>query len=393
MKRLLFVIPTMRMGGAEKALVSLLRSLNPEKVQVDLFLFEHGGILQSQIPDWVHILPENRVTRAMTLEFRFYWKDLLKGFHLKSAAARLRMKLQPAVRKKLRLPTLPNWAIAKKYVLPLSGEYDVAIGFLEGLADFFVIEKVTAKKKIGWIHTDFTSRKFTSEEIDLYHSFQALVTITEACAHAIVDTLSVHSDCVHVIPNITVKDDVIRASNAPIRLGWDQERLHLLTVARLERQKGIDLALEACRILVNDGAPICWHVVGDGSMREWLTEQIHAYKLQNAFILEGVQENPYPYMKQAAFIVQPSRAEGKSIVLDEAKILGKMVLTTNYPSVHDQIIDGQNGCIAEMSAESIASHIQALIQDPKSVQRMSDTSGRMSTFSAHNVDAFYRLIH
>ena len=96
MKSLLFVIPTMRMGGAERSLVSLLSSLEPTHVQVDLLLFEAGGVLQSELPDWVHVYEADAVTRGMILEFRYYGKTLLKE-NLSAFISRLWMTARSAL--------------------------------------------------------------------------------------------------------------------------------------------------------------------------------------------------------------------------------------------------------------------------------------------------------
>ena len=86
----------------------------------------------------------------------------------------------------------------------------------------------------------------------------------------------------------------------------------------------------------------------------------------------GSKSNPYPYMNNADLIVQTSRWEGKSVVLDEAKILGKPILATAYATVKDQVINGKEGVIVEMNAEAIALEIEHLIKDKstlKSIQQ------------------------
>ena len=86
-------------------------------------------------------------------------------------------------------------------------------------------------------------------------------------------------------------------------------------------------------------------------------------RLEDSFILLGKKINPYPYMNNADLIVQASRWEGKSVVLDEAKILGKPILATAYATVKDQVINGKEGVIVEMNAEAIALEIEHLIKD------------------------------
>lgn len=391
MRKLLFVIPTLRMGGAEKALVSLLKCLDPSQVSVDLFLFEHGGILQGEIPSWVQILPEDPVTRAMTLEFRYYWKDLLRRGKLRAASRRLWMKLRPSLRQSLHLPPAFSWKSAAPLIKPLPGAYDVAIGFLEGITDFFVIDKTTAAKKIGWVHTDFNNRSLLPEEKAYYRQFDAMATITEACRKSLVRTTEVSAEKVIVIENITIPSEIIRLAEQAGPL-WNDGRYHLLTLARLEFQKGIDIAYAACKLLRDANAPVCWHVLGDGSMKQQLEKWISAEGMQQQFVLEGVTSNPYPYMKAAWAIVQPSRVEGKSVVLDEAKILHKRIIITNYPSATDQLTDGVNGMIAEMAPQAVAEAILRLLDDTALAAKLTECSCSSEDSAQRPLKSFIDLI-
>lgn len=392
MKKLLFVIPTMRMGGAEKALVSLLKSLDPQRVAVDLFLFEHGGILQEQIPSWIRILPENIKTRAMTLEFRYFWRDLLRHGKWYAALTRLRMKFQPKIRNRLRMQPISNWKIASKHISKLKTEYDAAIGFLEGTADFFVIDKVHAEKKIGWIHTDFSDRTLLNDEKKLYCSFDHLVTITDLCRQAFARAVPEMTERISVIENISCADDIRDAAVLPLEESWDPAIPHILTVGRLEYHKGIDMAAAASLVLKERGVPHKWHVLGTGSMYHTLCDYVQKNGLSSVFFIDGVKSNPYPYMLRADLIVQPSRCEGKSIVLDEAKILGKAIVTTSYPSVRDQILDGITGLVVEMTPEALAGAVETILNNPVMKHRLEENCISSGTNIEDALHAFYMLL-
>ena len=85
--------------------------------------------------------------------------------------------------------------------------------------------------------------------------------------------------------------------------------------------------------------------------------------VEDCFILLGVRENPYPYIKNCNFVVQSSRYEGKSVVLDEAKILCKPIVATAYPTVKDQVEDGKEGLVVEMSPNGIAQGVKQMIEN------------------------------
>lgn len=362
MKRILFVIPTMRIGGAEKALISLLNSTDQRRVSVDVFLFEHGGVLQKQIPDWVNILPEDIVTRAMTLELRTYWKDLLHNGKLGAAIVRLWMSIRSTIRGRLNMKPVSSWNTIKKHITPIKEEYDVAIGFLEGFADFYALDKSVAKKKIAWIHSDLGKQRLSSEDIETYNRFDSYVTITDACKETFATAINITSDRVSVISNIVSPEQILKLSEETTP-EWRKDIAQILTVGRIEYQKGSDIGLEACKVLADMGIEYCWHFIGTGSLLDKLRKKASLYGLDDKCIFEGQKENPYPYMKNADIIVQPSRVEGKSIVLDEAKILGKAIVAADYPSVTDQIENGYTGIIAKTTPEDIADSIVRLLRN------------------------------
>ena len=100
-----------------------------------------------------------------------------------------------------------------------------------------------------------------------------------------------------------------------------------------------------------------WFVLGSGELEAELKAMIKAEGVEDNFILLGTRENPYAYIKNCDLFVQPSRYEGKSVVIDETKILKKPIVVTNYPTVKDQIMDGKEGMIVDMTPEGIADGI------------------------------------
>lgn len=138
----------------------------------------------------------------------------------------------------------------------------------------------------------------------------------------------------------------------------------LTTVGRLVKQKGYDIAIEAAHILKERGADFTWMVCGEGPERKMLEEKIGQYGLQKDFIPLGVQANPYPYMKAGDIYVQTSRFEGYCLTLTEARILNRPCVATNFDVVYDQMVQGENGLVVEMTPEAVAEGILRLMRDP-----------------------------
>ena len=389
MKRVLFVIDTLRMGGAEKSLVSLLKALDPNRIKVDLFVFEQGGVLQSEVPDWVSIIAADTLTSGMTLEIRNYLGKLVKSGHIRAAIVRLYISLKSRILKNNGF----SWGIIKRYIPELQESYDIAIGYLEGVPDFFVLDKVKAEKKIGWIHIDYSTRRLSAEEIEYYNRFDELVTISNICRNAFINIIPQVKSKIRVLENIVLIDEVRKKALVEVPDSWDDsDVVQLVSVGRLDYQKGMDIAARAAKVLVDRNVSFCWHVYGKGVMKDEIEQYIKDQGIEDSFILEGIRENPYPYIKKATIIVQPSRFEGKSIVLDEAKILGKAIVVTSYPTVTDQIVDRVTGLITNIDPEAIADGIEILMNNIELRKTLESNAANEQNDSYKVLYAFYKLI-
>ena len=135
----------------------------------------------------------------------------------------------------------------------------------------------------------------------------------------------------------------------------------ILSIGRLTTQKNFQLAINAARILKEKKIDFIWYIIGEGTLKEELFKEIEKCDVQKNVVLLGSRRNPYPYIKYADFFVQTSKFEGKSIVLDEAKILKKIIVSTNYDTVYDTIENQKKGIIANMTPEDVANAILLLL--------------------------------
>lgn len=390
-KRILFVIPTLRLGGAEKALSSLLNCMDSDKYDLNLLLFAKEGELLDTIPDCINVIEVDKKTRAMVLEGRYYFKDLIKGFYIGAMFTRLLIYASTKLKPLKKLVGEFSWKRISKHIAPIEGHYDVAIGFLEGYTDFFVIDKVNADRKIGWIHSDMSKRS-VSEEEQYYAAFDALATISKVCLDAFCEKFPSASDKIRVVENI-VSSAVVRSSaSRSVSDVWRREAFNIVSVGRLYAEKGYDMAIDTCRLLKDRGYDVVWHVYGSGALKGELERKIANLGLKDAFLLEGVRENPYPYMSAADVLVQSSRYEGKSIVLDETKILGKPIVVTNYLSVADQITDGVTGIVVAMDAKSIADGVERIINDPILAAKLGENCLKCENTSIRALEEVYSMI-
>lgn len=166
----------------------------------------------------------------------------------------------------------------------------------------------------------------------------------------------------------------------------------VVTVGRLVKPKGYDLAIQASKIIKDKGIDFKWYFVGDGPERLVIEQDVQKYNLQENIILTGAQSNPYTYIKNADIYVQTSRFEGYCLTLGEARILNKPVISTNFEVVYNQIRDGENGLIVEMDPQKIADAIIRLFTDKELRNNIVENLKQEKKENIEEIEKIYPLI-
>ncbi|MGG2014578.1 glycosyltransferase [Bacillus sp. S10(2024)] len=372
-KNLLFVMPSLSAGGGEKSLVNLLSQIDYSLYNVDLFLFSKTGVFIKSLPKEVTILDLPSDYQVFARSFQHSIGNFLKNGKVNLAYARSLFAIKNRVIKEAAISEQYTWKYQSKSFETLEKEYDAAIGYLEKSSIYFVIDKVRAKKKIGWIHTNYSDSGMDYKfDTAYFEQLDHIITVSDECAKSLQDNFPHLTNKIAVIHNIVAPQMIHDLSKRATKDDglFDNNYTSIITVARLSREKGVDLAVKSCKLLLDKGYRIKWYVLGDGDDRDTLERLIEDYHLSNHFKLLGVKENPYPYIRKADIYVQPSRYEGKSIAIDEAKILHKPIVVTNFETAKDQIHHGINGIIAHMSEEGIATEIENLIKNIELRERL-----------------------
>lgn len=393
-KNILFVMPSLSAGGGEKSLVNLLSQVNFELYNVDLFLFSKSGEFLTLLPKEVNVInpKENHLifTTPLKKSVKSFLRD--KKYHL--SYSRIMFTFKNRVIKNSSLSEQYSWKYLSASFDILEKEYDVAIGYLEKSSIYFVVDKVKSKKKIGWIHTNYSNSGMNNKyDIPYFKQLDNIVTVSQECANALKENFPTLTKKIKVIFNIISPKIIESLSNEEIQDSYlyKEKYINIVTVARLSEEKGIDQAIKSCKFLVNRGYQIRWYVIGEGKQREKLEQLININDLNNHFKLLGIRENPYPYIKKADIYVQPSRYEGKSIAIDEAKILRKPIIVTNFKTARDQIVCGVNGLIVEMSDESISEGIEKLVKEAEIKEKLINNLANEKLGTEEEINKIYAM--
>jgi glycosyltransferase involved in cell wall biosynthesis len=398
-KKLLFVMNNLNCGGAEKALVSLLQTIDYSRYEVDLYLFRHEGMFLASLPEQVKLLDAPPLYRYFDMSVKAAVADCLQQRRYRLALSRLRAGYIFRTEKNRARCEQRVWKHLSQALGPLPKRYDAAIGFLEKNPVYFSIEKVNAARKLGFIHNDYDKLEMDALLDQPYFArLDYLVTVSDQCGAVLERRFPQYREKVKVMHNI-VSPTMIHAMSLsqqrdviPAPANPALPVTTIVSLGRLVRQKGFDLAVEACKLLVDKGYPVQWLVIGEGEERGELEGMISQYGLGDTFKLLGLRDNPYPYIRNADIYVQPSRFEGKSIAIDEAKILHKPIVVTNFSTAQDQIGHLHNGLIVDMQAEAIAAGIMQLIEDSALRVRLAQRLSEEQLGTEQEIDKLYALV-
>ncbi len=394
-KNILFVMESMKSGGGEKSLLTLLQLFDYEKYDVDLMLFNPSGLFFDMLPPQVNIVPIGGAYKSFTNPFFASVKELLsKG---KIALAIKRMIYSHTVNSS-KGSSLERDQLSWKYIreaMPRSKKkYDVAIGYLEGKPNFFVADCVDAKIKIAYIHNDYRKLQMDTEfDKKIFEKFNYIVTVSDECKTVLENVFEEYKERIKVIHNITSAKTIEKmGEKIPEEFKENLNKKTLLTVGRISQQKGYDTAIDAAEILDKKGYDFKWFSIGKGELQEELEQRIKEKNLQDKFVFLGERANPYPYINGCDIYVQSSYYEGKSIAIDEAKCLAKPIVATKFTTVHDQLCDGETALLAEMNPESVAEKIEQLFRSDNLAEKLKENLKKEKHGNEEEIEKFYALL-
>lgn len=386
----------LELGGAERSLIGLLDSIDTQKYEVDLFLMRHEGELLGAIPEKINLLPQIPAYTVLARPM----KDTLAEGHLLLTFARTLGKIAAKRYDKKNQYTDSGVPLeySHKYTCPLMPkinsdiEYDVAISFLT--PHYFVAEKVKAKKKIAWIHTDYGKVQINkNSELKMWDRYDHIISISEAVTTGFVNVFPKLKKKITLIENILPEKLIEKQKDEfSVEKEMPAKGIKLLSIGRYCTAKNFDNVPEICSKMLEYGADVYWYIIGFGPDEQLIKEKIRQFKMEDRVILLGKKENPYPYIKACDVYVQPSRYEGKSVTVREAQMFGKPVVITKYATSDSQLDNGIDGVIVPLDNTECAKAITTLIKEKTLFQKVSECCGKGDYSNAKEIEKLYRLL-
>lgn len=389
-KKILVIMPSLFIGGAERSLLGLLESFDYVETEVSLFLYRHEGEFLKYIPEQVHVLPP--MSEYSTFDVPI--KSLLFSRRMPFALARLAGKVAMALHCHITGEKAGVWMpmqYISRFLQPLlpkiSGQYDLGIMFL-GVADTLV-NKVDAKVKATWCHTDYDSLYPNKKmDEDVYSKLDWVVNVSQSCTRIFVEHYPQFQEKAITIENILAENLIRQEAQEPVINFGDGEEIRLLSIGRFNEIKNFHNVPVFCKALRQQGLNVHWYIIGYGMDEQRIRTAIRDQGMEKYVTILGKKDNPYPYIAACDLYVQPSLLEGKSVTVREAQMLNRPVVITRYPTSASQLEDGVDGVIVPLDNQGCVQGIAELLAVP---QRMSDLSAACSARNYSNATEIIKI--
>lgn len=395
--KILIFSHAMELGGAERALLGLLEAIDYDLYEVDLFLMRHEGELLKYIPREVHLLAEIPqyaclAVPAKTVLARRQYAVAAGRAIGKWAGRRTIQKQNLAADNQVQIEYSHKYTA---FAMPAVSEreYDLAVSFLT--PHYFTADKVKAKKKAAWIHTDYGKIDIDRKsELEMWNRYDHIISVSEDASGQFLKKFPTLKDKLIVIHNMLPADTILRQAeefSAADEMPENGE-IRLLSVGRFCHAKNFDNIPDICGRIRAAGLPVHWYIIGYGSDEEKIAGSIKTADMQDYVTILGKKENPYPYIKACDFYVQPSHYEGYSVSVKEAQLLCKPVIITEYPTAKSQVRDGVDGIIVPMENGACADAMIEVLREPEIKNSLIENCRRGDYSNRQEVDRIKMLM-
>ena len=373
-KKILFMVSSMNIGGVEKSLLSLLAVIPKEKYEITILTLDKKGGFLEYIPNNVKLIEAEwfKYIKPIIMDSpQNIIKRYIKNYEF--------LKILSFIYSYFKSKKTNDRYIYYKHVLKSIPEckekYDAAIAYAgpTEIIDAYISHKVKAEKKIAWVHFDISKHKINKKLYNnLYERFNKIFAVSNECKKKLDEIIPAVRNKSEVLFNIVSEDLINEMSESYVDFDDNYKGIKIITVGRLSKEKGQDLAIKALAKLKKDRYDVKWYCIGEGNSRREFEQLIKEYNLENNFLLLGSTSNPYPYIKNADIYVQTSRHEGYCLTLAEAKALNKPIVTTDFIGAYEQIKNNENGIIVSCNENDLADAIRRLINEKEICSKFSN---------------------
>ncbi len=361
MKKILFVLPSLSVGGLERVQVTIANALADKGYDITVMTFDDGEDLASELNPKVRFIHKQPKPFPLRRRMKYIWTFYDSGRWETRTSAK----------------NLYKYYVGKE-------KYDIEIAFFRGRS-VKIISGSTNKssKKFAWVHNDYklcggvtANFKSLDDAKQAYTKFDKIVSVSNQAGASFKEVIG-RTDNVTTIYNMLPVEDILKKASEPCDI--EKTKFTVVSIGRLNEQKGFDRLLESVNQLNQKGLDFDLWIVGEGEERAKLEKYISENNITNVKLL-GNQSNPFKYLKQADLAVCSSRFEGYNLTVAEALILDKPVLSTECTGPCEILDNGNYGYICENSVEGITNGLNELISNPSTLEKYRNMAKTRKSF-------------
>lgn len=363
MKKLLFVLSSMNVGGMEKAFLNYVNDLSSSQFDITLLLLEKKGGFLEMVPDNVRIVsfdafPERIKNEIMAPPLRVCKEYFMKGKVVDVAGLFVTHLLYKITN---------NRSLYYRFVLRgeerLEGfdEYHAYSGPTD-IVSSLVAYKCTGGKKIQWIHFEIDKFQMNLNTArSLYRKMDEIRAVSYEALSVLTSTLPETKKKAVARPNRVSADLCRRAADSAKGYEDGYKGIRIVTLARMSTQKGLDIIPSVAAAMSSKGLSFRWYLIGDGEERETIEAEIKNNQVEDTVVLLGVKTNPYPFLKESDIYVQTSLYEGFCLALAEARAFNLPVVSTPFAGAHEQLDGIENCFVVSRTVEALSDAIENVL--------------------------------
>ena len=344
MKKVLLINESMNFGGVARACMNFIKNMK-EEYSIDVLLLNKEGEVLEELDNLnVEVLEANSRYKNLTTPW----------FKAKAIGGKTKFcKLFTYGLEKLSLHKLVlNWASKKEKEY----NYDVCISFTQSIYSMdLALKKVNANKKIVFVHGELNLLDKSKAFIKLIKKFDKIVCVSKSCRDQLREYLN-EQERVEFLYNFQDTESIIKLAGNGYE--YNNNKFNIVTVGRCCKEKGIDRLPEILSKL-NKDVNVCWHIVGDGPLKQEVYNELKNLNLLHKVNFIGFQSNPYYYIKNASLLAIISYSEAAPMVIGESFSLGVPVLTTSTTSAEELIKN--HGYICENTTPAIIDAVNNIL--------------------------------
>lgn len=360
-KKVFFLLFSLNMGGVEKSFLNLISDSKFKDKEIHLGLLKKEGEFLKELPSDIII---HECCKGL-------WDDINKPLHeliIENLKTPNFTKSFIYVLHYLKYKISKNKLYFYRYIFKDEPEIDIEFDEAYAYAgpatviDYYIVHKLKAQRKYGYIHYD-VSKFFIEPQVikKIYKNYNKIYIVSKEAKNVFDKKFPDFKDKTELRLTPINQNEIKRLSQEGESYSDKFDGKRILTVGRISKEKGQDLAIEALNILIEKGYNLRWYFIGEGKFLEECRKMTKDLSIENNVMFFGKKINPYPFMKDCDFYVQPSRHEGFCLTLAEAICLDKPIVSTDFSGASEQLKETANFVITCATASELAKGIMKIL--------------------------------